>query len=112
MFLWDLGFNLMMGVGGDISVHFGWSFLGEWRGRGTILITLYLPWGLARGCRGSSGSGWVSVRWEGGRQGVSHLQPMCLTGSSVREQIPLMILCSQDHSNMFVCKELPEISLP
>lgn len=51
--------------GGDISVRFGWSFLGEWWGRGTILITLYLSWGLARGCRGSSGSGQVSVKQEG-----------------------------------------------
>lgn len=47
---------------GDISVHFGWSFLGEQPGRGTILIMLYLSWGLAKGCRVSGGSGRVSVR--------------------------------------------------
>lgn len=71
------------------------------------MITRYLSWGLARRCRGSSGSGRVSVRREEGRQGASHLQPMCLTDSSVREQIPLMTLCSRDHSNTLVCKEFP-----
>lgn len=60
--------------------------------------------------QGMEGKQWLWLGFsEGGRQGVSHLQPMCLTGLSVREHI---VLCCHDHSHMFVCKGLPEISLP
>lgn len=93
--------------GGDISLCFGWSFFDEQPGRGTILTMLGLSRGLARGCRVSGGSGHVSVR-----SGVSHLQPTCLVGSAVWKQIPPMSLCNWDRSNMLVCKEMPEISLP
>lgn len=92
---------------GNISVCLGWSFLGEWPRRGTILIKWYLSQGLAVGCRGSSGSWHVLMRRRG-----SHLQPTCFAGSAVWKQIPQISLCSWDHGNVLVLKEMPEISLP
>lgn len=56
------GFNLMTG-GGGISVRFGWSFLGERPGTGTMLIAL----GLSQGLVGHAGEAEALAVFQWGR---------------------------------------------